>query len=63
MAKIIKLSDSCNITRKLYLNADNIRYFHTVEDGNIKFTKIYIIDQESARGKESAEAVMRLINN
>ena len=63
MAKIIKLTDSCSGHNKLYLNADNIRYFHTVEDGNIKFTKIYIIDQESARGKESAEAVMRLINN
>ena len=60
MAKIIKLSDSYNITRKLYLNADNIRYFHTI--GNM--TKIYLINQEYAIDvTESAEEVARLINN
>ena len=60
MAKIIKLSDSCNITRKLYLNADNIQYFHTI--GNM--TKIYLINQEYAIDvTESAEEVARLINN
>ena len=60
MAKIIQLTDSCGRNQKLYLNADNIRYFHRNGDD----TKIYLIDQDYAIDvTESAEAVMRLINN
>ena len=60
MATIIQLTDSCGGHNKLYLNADNIRYFHTI--GNM--TKNYLINQDYAIDvTESAEEVARLINN
>ena len=64
MATIIQLTDSCGGHNKLYLNADNIRYFDMLENGATKITKIYLIDQDYAIDvTESAEEVMRLINN